>query len=148
MARNRTRSSDAAGEPRALDPTQLVALEALSAGRTIADAAECAGVSRTTVHRWLKDDYAFRAEVNAARHALKQAAMARLDGLCDRAIDVLRQSLEQSNDPRIALEVLKGTGLLGSAWQVGTLHAEVLEAEERAEQRSRLSRAREHPLFL
>jgi hypothetical protein len=147
MRRNRTREAEAIEAPQTLDPSQLSVLEALLAGSTITDAAAAVGVSRTTVHRWLKDDYLFRAEVNAARHALRQTSLARLDALCERSIEVLRGALDQSSDTRIALEVLKGCGVLGGDRTVGTLDAELLEAESRSETEGRLARILEGRMF-
>ncbi len=132
---------------RTLDPSQLTVLEALLAGRTITDAAAIVGVSRTTVHRWLKDDYLFRAEVNAARHALRQTALARLDALCERSIEVLQGALDQANDTRVALEVLKGCGVLGGDRAIGTSDAELLESEEQSDTKERKARVRERSLF-
>jgi hypothetical protein len=40
---------------------QTIALEHLFAGKTVTKAAEAAGVDRTTVHRWLREDWAFQA---------------------------------------------------------------------------------------
>jgi hypothetical protein len=147
MPRNRTREPEAVEAPRTLDPIQLTVLEALLAGRTITDAAADVGVSRTTVHRWLKDDYLFRAEVNAARHALRQTSLARLDALCERSIEVLKGALDQANDTRIALEVLKGCGILGGDRAFGTLDAELLEAEEQSATKERKARIRDRSLF-
>lgn len=147
MRRNRTREAEVVEAPRTLDPSQLTVLEALLAGSTITDAAATVGVSRTTVHRWLKDDYLFRAEVNAARHALRQTSLARLDALCERSIEVLRGALDQSSDTRIALEVLKGCGVLGGDRTVGTLDAELLEAESRSETEGRLARISDGRIF-
>lgn len=147
MRRNRTREAEVVEAPRILDPSQLTVLEALLSGRTITDAAAAVGVSRTTVHRWLKDDYLFRAEVNAARHALRQTSLARLDALCERSIEVLKGALDQASDTRIALEVLKGCGILGGDRTVGTLDAELLEAESRSETEGRLARISEGRMF-
>jgi hypothetical protein len=147
MRRNRTREAEVVEAPRTLDPSQLTVLEALLAGSTITDAAATVGVSRTTVHRWLKDDYLFRAEVNAARHALRQTSLARLDALCERSIEVLKGALDQASDTRIALEVLKGCGVLGGDRQIGSLNDDVLESECDLDRRERLSRASERSLL-
>jgi hypothetical protein len=147
MPRNRTRERDIEEAPRTLDPIQLTVLEALLAGRTITDAAAAVGVSRTTVHRWLKDDYLFRAEVNAARHALRQMALARLDALCERSIEVLRGALDQASDTRVALEVLKGCGVLGGDRAIGTSDADLLESEEQSDTKERKARIRDRALF-
>lgn len=147
MPRNKTRERDIEDAPRTLDPSQLTVLEALLAGRSITEAAAGVGVSRTTVHRWLKDDYLFRTEVSAARHALRQTSLARLDALCERSIEVLKGALDQANDTRIALEILKGCGVLGGDRALGTLDAELLEAEEQSDARERKARIRERSLF-
>jgi AcrR family transcriptional regulator len=147
MRRNRTREAEAIEAPRTLDPIQLTVLEALLAGRTITDAAAAVGVSRTTVHRWLRDDYLFRAEVNTARHALRQTSLARLDALCERSLEVLRVALDQASDTRIALEVLKGCGVLGGDRALGTLDAELLEAEEQSDTRERKAHIQDRALF-
>jgi len=147
MRRNTTRDPEVVAAPRTLDPNQLTVLEALLTGCTITDAAASIGVSRATVHRWLKDDYLFRAEVNAARHALRQTSLARLDALCERSIDVLRAALDTSSDTRVALEVLKGCGVLGGERMLGVLDAELLEAEEQSETKERKARIRERSLF-
>lgn len=147
MRRNRTREADAVEAQRTLDPNQVAVLEALLAGSTITDAAAAVGVSRTTVHRWLKDDYVFRAEVNAARHALRQTSLARLDALCERSIEVLKVALDQASDTRIALEVLKGCGILGGDRTFGPLDAELLEAEEQSDTKERKARIRDRMLF-
>lgn len=147
MRRNKTPAHDAVDAPATLDPTQVAVLEALLAGRSITDAAESAGVSRATVHRWLKEDYHFQSEVNAARYALRQTSLARLDALCERSIEVLRGALDQANDTRVALEVLKGCGVLGGDRSIGSPNAEILEAETRTETKGRLKRLEERALF-
>ena len=147
MRRNRTRGADANDAASTLDATQIAVLEALVGGCSITDAADGAGVSRTTVHRWLKDDYLFRAEINAARDGLRQTSLARLDALCERSIEVLKGALDQTSDTRIALEVLKGCGVLGGDRRIGTSDAELLEAEEQAEVKERKTRSQERSLF-
>ena len=59
-------------------------LEALTAGATVTAAAAAARVDRVTVHRWLRDDFAFQAAFNRARRDLRSAAEARLLGLLRR----------------------------------------------------------------
>lgn len=147
MRQNRTRESEADDASRTLDPPQIAVLEALLTGKTITEAAGVVGVSRTTVHRWLKEDYLFRAEINASRHALRQTSLARLDALCERSIEVLEGALDQANDTRIALEVLKGCGVLGGDRTIQTSDAALLEAEEQAETKERKARLRERSLF-
>ncbi len=55
-----------------LNSKQLIVLEQLVAGATITHAAETGAVDRSTVHRWLREDYAFLAAYNAARRELSR----------------------------------------------------------------------------
>src|SRR5437899_2928013 len=48
-----------------LSPAQQRAIARLTSGSTVAGAAEAAGVGRTTLYRWLKEDAAFIAAYNA-----------------------------------------------------------------------------------
>ena len=48
-----------------LTPKQLIALDALLSGKRASDAAEAAGVSATSVYRWLNTDEAFAAAMRA-----------------------------------------------------------------------------------
>ena len=52
-----------------LSPQQVLAIEQLAVGATVVSAAEAAGISRETVHRWNREDWAFQAAVNRARRA-------------------------------------------------------------------------------
>ncbi len=52
------------GESHDLPPTQERVVAALITGSTVTRAAELAGVDRTTVHRWLRDDWDFQAPLN------------------------------------------------------------------------------------
>jgi hypothetical protein len=56
-----------------LTPEQDAAVAALLAGRTVTDAAAATGVDRTTVHRWLKKDFAFQAALNLGRRESRDA---------------------------------------------------------------------------
>jgi transposase-like protein len=144
-----SRVPEAKGTPPAsvLEPAQMVALEALLSGQTVTDAAAAAGVNRTTLHRWLREHFHFQAELNAARLALRQASFVRLDALAERALEVLQQSLSTGNDARVAIEVLKGAGLLGGDRQIGATNAEILERETRSDIETRLADLKEKSLF-
>lgn len=50
-----------AGRSPDLQPAQFHALACLAGGSSVTDAAEGAGVDRTTVHRWLREDVVFQA---------------------------------------------------------------------------------------
>jgi hypothetical protein len=80
-------------------PGQLRAIAALVRGATITAAAEAAGVSRHTVHRWLAGDSTFAAELALAKIEQATALQAVLRGLGDLAVGAMRDLLTSSNVP-------------------------------------------------
>ena len=90
---------------------QRTAIEWLTAGETAVSAAAAAGVSRSTVHRWLRADAAFQAAYNAWQADVAATARARLLGLADAAVTTVAAALA-AGDARTALAVLQAQGLL------------------------------------
>lgn len=115
MARN-TSQRDATNPT--LKPQQELALGALLAGENVTDAADAAGVDRTTLHRWLREDMTFCAELNRYRAALRRMTMGRLLQLVPKAVDVLDRALDEA-DTRTAVQVLR----LAQALDDGPLEA-------------------------
>src|SRR5215510_13573473 len=105
MQRNATPATDS------LTPTQEKALAALLAGKTVTAAATAAEVDRTTVHRWLKDDFTFRAALNRGQRDLREAMQARVMGLAEKASLFVERAITEG-DGKTALALLKGFGLL------------------------------------
>src|SRR5215211_3754356 len=68
---------------------QRRAIPALLNSATIEGAAESAGVSRESLHRWLRTDPAFRDELRAAESEALAEATRRLVGLAARALDTI-----------------------------------------------------------
>src|SRR5258706_16120705 len=66
------------------EAAQGKAMELISAGAGLREAAEGAGVSRMTLHRWMREDPAFVAAWNAWRAHARRAAASRLLGIADR----------------------------------------------------------------
>src|SRR5258706_13432306 len=64
---------------------QSKAMELISAGAGLREAAEGAGVSRMTLHRWMREDPAFVAAWNAWRGHARRGAASGLLGIGDRA---------------------------------------------------------------
>lgn len=91
-------------------------IEGLVGGASITLAAKAGRVSRQTVHRWLRDDFEFQANLNAARTNLRSEIDSRLVGLATGAIDAVENALQKS-DVSAALGVLKGLGLFGGRQQ-------------------------------
>jgi transposase-like protein len=147
MRRNRTLSTTPPASTSALEPNQTVVFEALLAGKSVTEAAERADVNRTTVHRWLREDFSFQAQLNGARLVLRDAALTRMDALAEQALEVLRESLTTGSDARVAIEILKGAGLLGGDRRIGSTNAEILEGENRSETETKLADLKEKSLF-
>jgi hypothetical protein len=72
-----------------LDSRQIAALESLLSGNNITEASAIAGVSRTTLSRWVNHDYAFRTALREARTAAVQAAQSRIQELSPAIVDAL-----------------------------------------------------------
>ena len=114
-----------------LEPRQARALEQLLAGASVTEAAKVARVDRSTVHRWLREDWAFQAAYNASRRDLQREIEARLLHIARAAAEAVEQAVKEG-DVRTALAVLKGTGILaGERPVIGP--EDPTEAEEEAE---------------
>src|SRR5262245_45523135 len=92
-----------------IEPRQVLVLEQLLAGASITRAAQAAGVDRTSVHRWLREDWSFQAAYNAARRDLMREIETRLVRLAEGAVQAVERAVRQG-DVRAALAVLKGLG--------------------------------------
>ncbi len=101
-----------AGGPPTLPPQQTQALASLLVGQTVTAAADAAGVDRTTVHRWLREDWDFQAALNRARREFRDGLRAHLENVAERAVQAVNEAIE-AGDVKVALVVLKGLGLLG-----------------------------------
>jgi transposase-like protein len=93
-----------------LTAKQKLALEALSGGTSVAEAARVAGVSRATVFNWLRLCEPFYRLLAVAQQRSLISARNTLISLSDYAANVLRQKLKE-NDLKAALAVLKSGGL-------------------------------------
>ena len=88
--RQRATDRNSSGDKeRELSSAQLTALTALATGATVTLAAGEAGVDRTTVHRWLRDDHAFQALWNRIRRDREREALARIEHLAIGALDAV-----------------------------------------------------------
>ena len=102
---------------RPLSEAQLSVLQALLTGSTVTDAALAASVARTTVHRWLRDDWAFQAALNRERREIRDAIRSQLLRAAESAVRSVSRAIDDG-DLRVAMDVLKGVGLLGSRVQI------------------------------
>lgn len=111
-----------------ISDAQREAIDELLAGKSVAESAASVGVSRSTVHRWFKNDH-FKAAHNRGKKELEKNAMAKLMKLADGAADCVGQAVEDG-DPKTALALLKGLGLLsGAPYKVGSSNPETVAGE-------------------
>lgn len=77
---------------------QVVAIEMLLTARTVEDAAQAAGVGRTTLYRWMEEPD-FRAALRTAEREAFDNLIRRLQGLGDKAINALEEVLTKPAMP-------------------------------------------------
>ena len=115
--------------PAELTPQQILAIEQLTTGATIGKTAEAVGVSRETVHRWLREDWTFQAAANSARRDIHEAVQRRLLAMTDRALSTVAEAIDKG-DLGASLALLKRLGTLdGPAVSVGSDDPKVLAEE-------------------
>lgn len=94
-----------------LTPQQIRAIELLMAGGNVSDVAKELGIARQTVSKWLNQDAHFQAELNTRRYELWNGLTDRLRGLLPKALEVVENELQNSDDARLrmqaALSILK-----------------------------------------
>ncbi len=76
-----------------LSHRQERAVAGLLSTRTIAEAAEAAGVSSRTLERWLSESNEFVAEYRAARRRVVEGAISQLQDATTEAVDCLKRNL-------------------------------------------------------
>lgn len=130
------------GRVAGLSVPQQAALDALSHGLTIKDAARAAAVNRVTVGRWLRADPRFRAAYNAWRQELIDSTRSRLLRTAELAAAAVHKQIAKG-DGRLALALLDRLGLASDVAAVaGASDADLVRDEmavERAEHRRALN---------
>ena len=99
------------GDSVRLTAVQINVIRALVSGQTVLSAAEDANIHRSTIHRWLRENYDFQAALNASKRHLWDEITCRLLSIGSTAIETIEATIRNGNT-RAALEVLKGLGLL------------------------------------
>ena len=79
------------------------AIVALLSAPTIGQAAKRSGVGERTLRRWLAEDANFKAQYDAARTAVFQVGMNRVQTLMARAVDTLDELLGATKYPAVRL---------------------------------------------
>jgi len=98
---------------RSLSVRQQNAVDLLVVGQTDGQVAEAVGVTRQTVCGWRLYHPAFQAELNRQRKAVWGSSADRLRSLLPRALDCLEEALDGPDGSKVALQVVKMTGLGG-----------------------------------
>jgi phage terminase small subunit len=102
---------DADGTALPISPVQRQCMEYMQGGGSVTDAARFAGVSRSTVYRWMKNDPVFVAAMNEWKNEAVENARSRLVAMTNRAAMAVDLALSRDN-PHIAMQLLKGLGVL------------------------------------
>jgi hypothetical protein len=89
------------------------AIVALLSEPSIGQAAARCKIGEKTLRRWLTDDAAFQAEFAAARHAIFQAAIARIPTLTITAVSTLADLLGDTHPPAVRLGAARTVAELG-----------------------------------
>jgi hypothetical protein len=115
-----------------LNAKQLQTAVLLSGGTTITLAAEQAGVTRVTLHQWLKNDDEFIAYLNSLKRDLVDSARAGLQASVALAIETINTIMTDSDNDVVRLnaakEVLNRAGI-NHAHTIGSDDAERLRKE-------------------
>lgn len=112
------------GTQKTLAPAQRKAIEALLTCGNVASAALAADVGRTTVYRWLKEDY-FIAELRSAEQEAVASLSRALAGLGDSAAEALRAALHP--EQKITTRLRASEIVIGNLLRL----RELVELEER-----------------
>jgi hypothetical protein len=90
-----------------LSVPQQQALEWLTSGGSVTEAAQVAGVCRQTVSKWLHDDPDFTAVYQAWRDQSLEIAQARLAAMTESALDNIAEAVHEKRDLRASLFVIR-----------------------------------------
>lgn len=94
-----------------LSEPQRMAIESLLSGASTTAAALAAGVDRSSLYRWRKDDFTFQAALSAMRRERWEEVNALVLNLARKAADVVSVALDEG-DVKAALAILRGAGML------------------------------------
>lgn len=90
----------------ALSPNQIIALNALAAGKRKHEAATAAGINRNTLTRWLQFP-AFRAALNQELHELTHHTAMRSAHVTTLALDTLQKILESDEPATVKIQAAR-----------------------------------------
>jgi hypothetical protein len=82
------------------------ALESLAFGRSMKETAELAGLARSTIYKWLKEDAEFRAAYNQWHNEVQHSMRSRVVAMADAAIEAVNSALARG-DGRLGMQYLR-----------------------------------------
>jgi alpha-beta hydrolase superfamily lysophospholipase len=94
-------------------PARERAILALLSERTMGRASARCGVGERTLRRWLTEDSEFKAEYEAARYAMFQVGMSRVQALAGRAVETLEDLLGAKQYPAVRLGAARTVAEIG-----------------------------------
>ncbi len=106
-----------------LSPVQAQVIEALAQGQTVSAAAEKAGVHRTTIHHWIRNEPQFKAAVRTAQSEYAAELNDGLRELAVRAVLALHDLLQDITTPpavrlKTALAILQRPHAPNPGWNL------------------------------
>src|SRR6266446_6876503 len=116
-----------------LSPVQAQVIEALAQGQTVSAAAEKAGVHRTTIHHWIRNQPQFKAAVRTAQSEYAAGVNDRIHELAAHALLTLHELLRDPATPhavrlKTALAILQRPHAPNPGWNLpGPVESEPAE---------------------
>jgi len=106
-----------------LSPAQAQVIAALAQGRTITGAARDAGLHRTTIHTWFRDQPVFKTAFEEAQREYVATLQDGMRDLAARAVETLRSLLDDPKTPpsvrlRTALAILQRPHFPQPGWHL------------------------------
>lgn len=117
---------------KALSPEKLAALEMLTAGVTIREAAAKIGLARQSVYRWIRRDAGFRAAYHAWQQEHRESCRAGLLRCAEMAVASVAATV--AKDPHLAFMVCKQLGLFKQVDAATTIEPDMVKSEIEVEQ--------------
>ena len=98
----------------------------LVSGLTVTESAQKQGISRSTIHRWLRRDAAFSAVLNSERQRVVDEVRAGIVKLLTPALRTVEEAV-QRGDAKTALAVLRSAGVLDVSACLGPVNTADVE---------------------
>jgi AcrR family transcriptional regulator len=121
---------------------QMTVLDLLRLGKSVADTARAAGISRMTIYRWLKDDAHFRAAYNQWMDEMAMSCRSRMMMMTEKALATIERAID-GGDARMAMQLLNGAGRFTPAIDADVEAADVERRRKLERKRKRIAMEKE-----